>query len=343
MSCPKGKVMNRETGRCRKPCERHQARNPETGKCVTKNYLRRIQRKSHGRYDKLSSLTPYGRGSRNDYRDGLVPDPLCYPRKRNIHTGYCKTPCGHGRAINPATGNCVTLNYLLQLNPAFYDTDDDDEMTADILFTPTTLGTYENAVTKMDGFTNTMLTENDLAVMKAAYTHHPLAGVYSPKERKNCTPPKSSSSPWETSAKSSCGLTITEKAHINDSENNPAPALKQLICEGTDLKTDKYVFYTLSLFVIPSGLLKAIGEQAVVCPVKMLILTHHGVWRFLVPKPESEDEKRYLENSFNLISEVMNTYAAKGPFQPRKLANDVYEQIQNRNNIHVSFSPYPET
>lgn len=197
MSCPAGSTRNRETGRCRKSCERHQARNPETGRCVTKNYLRQIQREPCGSSDKLLSLAPYGKGSRKDYRDGLVPDPYCHPRKRNIYTGYCKTPCGAGRAINPATGNCVTLNYLRRLNPIDYDTDDDDEMTAQILFTPTPIGAYDNEVSKVAGFKSNMLTENDLTVMRAAaQSPYTLRGVYSPEDRKaNCGASKTGYSP----------------------------------------------------------------------------------------------------------------------------------------------------
>lgn len=41
--CPKGKIRNPKTGRCKTPCGRGRQVNPRTNRCVTKSYLRRIQ------------------------------------------------------------------------------------------------------------------------------------------------------------------------------------------------------------------------------------------------------------------------------------------------------------
>lgn len=341
MSCPAGSTRNRETCRCRKSCQMHQARNPATGRCVTKNYLKTIQRQSHGPSDGIY----YGKGSRKDYRDGLVPDASCHPRKRNIYTGYCKTPCGRGRAINPATGNCVTLRYLRTINPNYYDADFDDYMTAEILFTPTDLSTglsFSNDVTKKEGFSNDTLTENDLGVMRGAHFNHPLVGVYSAEARKKsttCKPPDNSSIGFNPDMMSACGLTISAR-QLKEEERYEN--LSKEICENIDLKKDVFVFFTVEDNVIKEDLLATIGETAATCPVRLLIPSYYGVWRFLVPKAD-ESSQASLLTSLQLVRDVMNQYSTAGHFNSRKLANDVHEEIKNRKDLHVSFAPYPST
>lgn len=139
MACEYPQYFNPMTGRCRKPCSRHQAINPLTGRCVTKTYLQTLQLSGlvspEDYLEDLSSfssraISPYGnlgfsytdksttpRGvyprrfyynkDREDRRDMLVNDSACYPRKRNLLTGMCKKPCPPGKMINPFSGNCV--------------------------------------------------------------------------------------------------------------------------------------------------------------------------------------------------------------------------------------------
>lgn len=255
ISCDAGQTRSRSTGRCRKPCERHQAINPATGRCVSKNYLRKLQRECHGEDDAL--YAPYGKGSKKDYRDGLMPDPLCYPRKRNIYTGYCKTPCGTGRAINPANGNCVTLCYLRSLNPNDYDTDYDDESAADILFTPTDLSTpYDNNVTNnVEGFTTfkgKTLTEMDLVILHAAYDVHAglgrtvrqyVVGAYSPDARKeNCS--EVAKSGFNDSNYSVCGLTDVSRVFENSEPINFYSRVGEVVSKHTKLDENVFVFVT---------------------------------------------------------------------------------------------------
>lgn len=343
MSCPKGQTRNRTTGRCRKKCERHQAVNEATGRCVSKNYLRRVQRRCYGPSDKLCA--PYGTGSTKDYRDGLVPDAFCHPRKRNLYTGRCKTPCGPGRAINPATGNCVTLNYLSKLYPGDYDTDDDDDMTAHILFTPTDLSTglHDNKVTKTPGFHSDTLTENDLTVMKAVHLHHPMAGEYNPGDRKDsaCKPPAKTSA-FDGAMPSSCGLTLKNPYPQQSTEDEKATALTNMICQDVDMKINKFSFFTSTDQTVKDWVLQTISNAAETCPVRVLVTTYYGVWRFLVPQGENEREMASILATSVLISEVMKKYDEMGHFDSRMLASEVFEAIKARDNMHVSFAPFAE-
>lgn len=75
--CPKGKVWNRETNRCRNPCASDQVRDPFTKRCVSRTYLKNLD-------------------------EGKIP--CTRPMRRNPKTGRCKQPCASGYVVNPATG-----------------------------------------------------------------------------------------------------------------------------------------------------------------------------------------------------------------------------------------------
>jgi len=348
MSCPRGKVRSRSTGYCRKPCARHQAINPETGKCVTKNYLRRIQRESRGRSDRIYSI-----GSAKDYRDGLVPDPACYPRKRNIYTGYCKTPCGPGRAINPATGNCVTLRYLRMLNPEDYDTDGDDEMAARVLFTPTDLSTKPGIISAYNenGLQSSEVTDNDLIVMRAAvsafdnaYTVNNVnnremfvCGVYNPSQRKDnlCRAGKAiASAPLTKADHPMCGM--------HEVGPRSATELAELITKNTNIFSNVFLFAARSTKTIPSDLLGAVRDAANTTNVRLLFAGFYGVWRILVPKVDGGGSGLELDASMQFINtRMMEAEHMAGSIDSRKLAHDVHEILEERNNMHLSFAPYP--
>lgn len=340
MSCAAGQTRSRSTGRCRKPCERHQAINPATGKCVSKNYLQKIRRQPCGPSDNVYSVAPFGIGSKKDYRDGLVPDPLCFPRKRNIYTGYCKTPCGAGRAINPATGNCVTLRYLKMLHPNDYDTDDDDDMVAPILFTPTSItasGQYDNEVSKLSGFKTNLLTENDLTVMREAYRMGKISGVYSPDARKeNCK--ESQFSMEQPSMFSLCGLADVKAM------STKGRSLQQLVMENTDLNKNIFVFETMhDTRTIETLVLNAAKRVARDAPVRLLLPNFYGVWRLLIPKVDTDESAEKLDTSTRLVVDAMREYEKSlGHINSAKLANEVHEAVKARNDLHLSFAPYPE-
>lgn len=343
MSCPAGQTRNRSTGRCRKPCERHQAINPATGRCVSKNYLNKIRRQPSGPCDNV--YAPYGRGSAKDFRDGMVPDPACWPRMRNVYTGYCKTPCGPGRAINPATGNCVTLRYLKMLHPNDYDTDDDDEMVAPILFTPTSItanGQYANEVSKLSGFKTNLLTENDIAVMKGVYqaANDNVGGAYSPDARKeNCK--ESAFSMADQGPFSLCGLSaVTTKTTY---ETKDGGYFAELVMANTDLSKNIFVFMTaVSSKTIPEGMLDAANAVASKAPVRMLIPNYYGVWRLLIPMVNAENKDK-LDTSIRVVKDAMRHYSrSMGHISSAKIANEVHEAVKSRNDLHLSFAPYPE-
>ena len=352
MSCEAGQTRSRSTGRCRKPCERHQAINPATGRCVSKNYLRKLQRECHGEDDAL--YAPYGTGSKKDYRVGLVPDPLCYPRKRNIYTGYCKTPCGTGRAINPATGNCVTLRYLRSLNPNDYDTDYDDESAAEILFTPTDLSYDNNVTNSVEGFKRfkgKTLTEMDLVILHAAYNVHTglnlkhIVGAYSPDARKeNCS--EVAKSGFSDSNYSVCGLTDVSKVSKTGLSSNPSSIYSQVwdvVSKHAKLDENVFVFVTHAAKTLKLDLMHELGEMAKLHSVRVVVANFYGVWRILIPKVETESQSLGLTLTIDMIDEKMRQYDSNlGHINFRKLALDVHNVAKSRSDMHLSFAPYPE-
>lgn len=335
MACPPGKTRSPYTGYCRKPCARHQAINPDTGKCVTKNYLRRIQRESRGNCDRIYSL-----GSSRDYKDGLVADAACYPRKRNIYTGRCKTPCGPGRAINPKTGNCVTLRYLRMLNPEDYDTDGDDDMAARILFTPTDLCTKPGIIDAYDkdGLKSSKITDNDLIVMKSVLEvqqkfagNNPtwlVYGVYNPAERKEAC-----GSVLTDEGKSSCGLS---NVYFNTAES-----VRDIIINiGGVTASDVFLFAARTEKTIPPDVLRAVKEAALKTNVRLLFAGYYGVWRILVPRVIGDTSG--LDTSIQMVSARMKeANDSLSATDSRKLAHDIHEILKDRNNMHLSFAPYP--
>lgn len=342
MSCPRGSARNPATGRCRKSCESHQARNPETGRCVTRNYLRKLRRQSYGADDMI--YAPYGMGSVKDFRDGLVPDPDCYPRKRNIYTGRCKTPCGPGYAMDGPTGRCVTLGHLRTLDPFHYHIDGDDYDTAHILFTPTDLATgggiimpYDNDVTSKRGFTrfsNSTITENDVVVLRAAYnvssgTSARIVGAYSPDKRKaNCSQVLKSG--FNDTNFSLCGLT-------NVSINSD---IADLVGRNANLQQNVFVFVTHEHKTLQLPLLLEIGAIAGSHPVRVLVANFYGVWRILIPKSSTPHS---LKNTIMLIDEKMKKYDSSTHINSRQLALEVHQVCKQRQDLHVSFAPYVET
>lgn len=342
MSCPAGQTRSRQTGRCRKPCARHQAINPATGRCVSKNYLNKIKRLPQGKSDNVYSIAPYGTGCKKDYRDGLVPDPACFPRKRNIYTGYCKTPCGTGRAINPATGNCVTLRYLRMLNPNDYDTDDDDPMVAPILFTPTSIttsGQYDNEVSKLSGFETNLLTENDVTVMRGVYqvAKGIVSGVYSPDKRKsNCKEADFNKDKADTFTP--CGLTDVRVA-----ADMASLMFNDLVQKNTDLSTNTFVFATaVGAKTIPTDILNSARIAAQSVPVRLLVPNFYGVWRLLIPKVAAEGIAK-LTSSIGLVVQMFAGFENSTlHIDSAKFANEIHETVKPWDNLHLSFAPYPQ-
>ena len=136
----------------------------------------------------------YSRGDNiKDLRDMLVDDPDCWPRKRNLATGRCKTPCEPGYAINPRTGGCVTIEYLISID--LYDPylieDEEDTMAANLKWFPSdvqTLATHDNAdMKRLIG--NSTLGVADLKTLRGINQSGPgvqLFGIYSPAHRTAC-------------------------------------------------------------------------------------------------------------------------------------------------------------
>lgn len=242
-ACEYPQTRNWATGRCRKPCSKHQAINPTTGKCVSKTYLKCLNRETCGDLDLTyaEDMSLDDKNLERDLKQGLVDDPECFPRKRNIHTGYCKTPCQDGYAMNPRTGGCVTLEFLKCLDPEDYDTDDDDEMAAKILFTPTDISSKQLVVNlpahdgsdRVVAFGNDTLDRSiktsdkllstshvgvaDTAVMRGIFESavnakgaRTLAGTYDPAKR------KLSCGRSDISSHAECGIT-TVSSSMNES------------------------------------------------------------------------------------------------------------------------------
>ena len=356
MSCPAGKTRNRSTGRCRKSCKKHQAINPETGQCVSKTYLKRIQRQSFGDSDFVYDPALYDSELQKDYNDGLVPDAACYPRKRNIYTGRCRTPCGPGRAINPATDRCVSLGYLRRCNPLDYDTDGDCEMAAAITFTPTDLASkigifspYDNDVTKKDLFKKNMVTENDLVVMESAfhmqdkteqYTNNLLSGTYSPDERKNGCPATrtgfTGGNLGASGTESSCGLGDVGKQK----------PLVELMRENQD----RFTFVALGSNygnngMVPYDVIMQLPKFADETNVRFLVATRLGVWRILIPQATGEANVQ-LSVGLTVVAgkmhELMTSMQETKKVNPRKVAAEISKVAKVKNDFHISFAPYAE-
>eukprot|EP00752_Nemacystus_decipiens_P015860 g14168.t1 len=269
-----------------------------------------------------------------------------------------KTPCGKGYRINPRTGRCVTLGYLLSLNPDDYDTDYDDDSAAEILFTPTDLSTgagvvtpYDNSVTKdSEHFKSNTLTENDLVVMGAAYRasevgmqfRKTIAGVYSPKERKECIE-MTKKQGFKPAIYSECGL--KEVQSYDKTSTDPAVRkidIARMIAANSQLDENKFVFVTDEYRTLNPHLLTELGEVANRHPVRLLIANFYGVWRILIPKVK-DAAKSTLPTSIMAINDQAKLVESAGHINFRKFALKVHGVVKAFDNIHVSFAPYPET
>lgn len=315
-SCSVGKTRSRSTGRCRKPCERHQAINPATGRCVTKNYLRKIQRESRGCSDKI----------------------------------YQPATCGPGMAINPRTGRCVTLRYLRTLNPDDYDTDGDDGMTSRVLFTPTDLSTKPGVIEKFDDgeIMSSEVSENDLIVMRAALgiannileisEFGYICGIYSSDlRRETCGAAKASTSQ---------NLQNVQECGVRDARHLDTRAdLETYISERQSMFDKVFLFVTRPASTIPEEVFHAVHEVAKKSLVRLLYANRYGVWRMLVPRvddndPRGESLKASMIFVLQKFKEAENSI---GVLDSRQLAHEVYETLDGTNHLHMAFAPYPSS
>ena len=190
----------------------------------------------------------YSRGDNiKDLRDMLVDDPDCWPRKRNLLTGRCKTPCEPGYAINPRTGGCVTIEYLMSID--LYDPylieDEEDSMAANLKWFPTIVQSearHNNADMK------TLLRGSELGVgdlrtlrgIELAGTGPQLVGNYSKGVRQRCE--QSVLRAIISSAQANCGLRNVEQVGVQPP--NPPRTLDQVVTDKVNASNGDYTFVT---------------------------------------------------------------------------------------------------
>ena len=300
MACTYPQRRNWFTGRCKTPCKNHQAINPITGRCVSKTYLMLLHElghiddeeldlendglgRSHGMnsieetlFLENDSLENHAGEKKSDLRDGLVEDSSCYPRKRNLLTGKCKTPCESYMAINPATGQCVTKRYLRTLDFTLYDVDEDDTMAANILFTPSVDQSVKSTTSKdlKKLITTSAITIADARTLRGVFLgsqakEESLVGIYNHSKRSGCD-----TSAWKsvlTSNLGKCGIVSPQKfsndtllTTIQDSGNN-------------------FTWVTGGSAIDVLGYLSA-KVNSLPYDLRLLIINETGILRLLVPK-----------------------------------------------------------
>ena len=213
---------------------------------------------------------------KSDLRDGLVEDSSCYPRKRNLLTGKCKTPCESYMAINPATGQCVTKRYLRTLDFTLYDVDEDDTMAANILFTPSVDQSVKSTTSKdlKKLITTSAITIADARTLRGVFLgsqakEESLVGIYNHSKRSGCD-----TSAWKsvlTSNLGKCGIVSPQKfsndtllTTIQDSGNN-------------------FTWVTGGSAIDVLGYLSA-KVNSLPYDLRLLIINETGILRLLVPK-----------------------------------------------------------
>lgn len=355
VACKYPQVRNWETGRCKAPCRADQAVNPDTGKCVTKTFLKAAhirgdlgtseyrsalrddgitrrdgrsrrsggpRRLSYGTRDELSEYLGedvdftefdykeprrYGRlgysgysrrDNAKDLRDMLVDDPDCYPRKRNLRTGRCKTPCPPGYAINPETLQCVTIEYLISIDlyDPWYEEDEEDYMAANLKWFPSTIqseAAHDNADMK------TLIRSSELGVgdlrtlrgIELAGTGPQLVGIYSRGSRVKCE--QNVLRAIITSAQANCGLRnvkqvgvpspVAAPPGVNVIPNpNPPPTLQELLNEAVLNAGMDYAFVTGLLMTAATigQVFNAAGAAG--RDTRLAVIDREGVFKFVI-------------------------------------------------------------
>lgn len=384
-ACQYPQVRNWSTGRCRTPCKNHQAINPDTGRCVTKTYLKakhyegdltdyeyRSALQDDGITRRHSSRRPsssrsyvdravdrlgdfdysdfeykqrkprsygsryYGRSrygdNRSDLRDLLVADDHCYPRKLNLLTGRCKTPCEPWEAINPATGRCVTKEYLESLDWDLYDSDEEDDMAENIKWSPSTYQTRERH--SSNGVLTSLIDASHLNVadlrtlrglqqVSQNNLNGPpviVVGHYSPSQRKWCD--KSSIMSVLHSDAEKCGFKNAEV--IDDA---PSDKLENMMKSSG--KNFTFVSgLSLNHEVLAEAVATATGKS-----IKFALIDARGVWRILVAKTDVKRETNELE------AELRPLFSKDGQNR-KKLASKLDKHFEDK--VSISYHEFDD-
>lgn len=276
------------------------------------------------------AVTPYrARGysdNERDLRDLLVDDPDCYPRKLNLLTGRCKTPCPPGYAMSPKTQRCVTIEYLLSQNPDFYIEDGDDWMAESIKWYPSTVQTLANHTdANLKKLVNdSRLTVSDLKVMsgiEAVMTGHGvmLVGNYRHGQRKACE--ESLVRSLVTSKVAQCGLRNVE--HFTGLEEDG-----QLLVNHKIRNAGEDYTFIFSRKVFGSDGLQQILEMVYgqTITAKFAIIESHGVWRIICP------------TGLSLLPQVPTQDEMNAQGGRKKLAEELDKYYKNK--ISISYHPF---
>lgn len=291
VACKYPQKRNWSTGRCKTPCKRHQVVNPCTGKCVTKTYLKTLMETDYLDRDEFhyDSIANHVGENPSDLRDGLVEDISCYPRKRNLLTGMCKTPCESHMAINPATGQCVTKAYLRTLDFDLYEKDEEDTMAANILFRPTIDQSIEAAKDDeklRELIKSSAITVADARVVRGIYQgsgEKKLIGIYDHTKRRGCE--TSFLKSMVTSDVGKCGITSPQVYSSVNLQN----AVKN--------SSSNFVWITGASMV---SVLQDISNAGITVDsdLRLLIVNNAGILRLLVPKEKTiKFAENFLENN----------------------------------------------
>ena len=339
VACRYPQRRNPLTGRCKKPCARHQEVNPDTGKCVSKSYLRSVKWRGYDSDDDFSYLgyKPYSDLTYSDLNDKLVYDPGCKPPQMlNLRTGRCKTPCGPHQVVNKYTGKCVSRKHMRSVDYNMYDTDDDDYMLSETLFFPRM--SYIDRLASIYGKTDlrdlnneTALTLNDMRVMEQLKIGNDeiteqksLCGVYDCMNRLKCATSTVQGLISSLTKSSQCGLSKLD--HLN--KENSADTMHRLLIEA-DKNTNAFAFvcskknYFINFYYDVALKAAKQGKNA-----KLLAVIPGGVWQIIIPKnaqPEVpsfsntgtfyEQAKEMCDNAKGKMKVAFYDYekAAKGP------------------------------
>jgi len=241
------------------------------------------------------TLANHAGENKSDLRDGLVEDPECYPRKRNLLTGMCKTPCEAYSAINPATGRCVTKAYLRTLDFNFYDEDEECAMAANILFSPS-IDQSIDATSSEDLkrlIKTSAVTVADARVLRGIYLgsqDKPLVGIYDHKKRIRCE--KGYLENVFTSKIGQCGIISPEEFSVDNLVNK----INNDVGKGFIWVTGKS-----SLEVIQELDRKV---NTLSSDLRLLIINDTGILRLLVPKNlDIKFAENFIQENLKDISE----------------------------------------
>lgn len=224
------------------------------------------------------------------------------PRKLNLATGRCRTPCEPHKAIDPETGRCINISTLLTYDYNLYDDDEDDYMAENIKWTPTTSQTIANHKDKhlKDLIERSRLTVADLRTMRGIEqaSVEQMWGHYSSGQRKQCDNSIFSQVLRITNL-SKCGFRNVEAINTKNSYLH-----EKLQTAGEDFT---FIFGYKLTPVVLNYIMAACKEHGQ--DVKLAVVDGNGVFRILYNgNADYPDPDEYPDFVPQISDEEFNTY-----------------------------------